>query len=368
MNADITANPDDATELCAGGQSGTRRVSPLRGARPWLRAFAVVMLLGLLGALASPGAAQTPPPSTDATLSDLELSEGRLEPSFASGTTSYTAAVGYTVTRITVVPTTTDANATVAYLDGSDMPLPDANTVTDQQDVDLVVSETVVKVRVTAEDTSTLLTYTVTITRTEEDTSLSPPASDPVAASPSTAVYDVVFQGAWTIAATPGGVPGGAHFSRLIGGIHSDAVTFLESGGTASAGVESMAEVGGWTGLQGEVQNAGSSALSVLAGDTDSISPTTSKTLTATLTTEHPRITLVTMVAPSPDWFVGVSGLPLLDDQGRWLRSHEVNLYPWDAGTEDGGEFSLTNDATVPPGVITSIRGTGKFSTEPIAT
>ena len=50
------------------------------------------------------------------------------------------------------------------------------------------------------------------------------------------------------------------------------------------------------------------------------------------------------MVAPSPDWFVGVSGLPLLDDRwARWLRSHEVNLYPWDAGTEDGSEFSLNN-------------------------
>ena len=351
--------------LLAGGQSGTSRVSPLRAARPWLRAFALVVVLGLLGALAAPVAAQNP--STDATLSGLTLSEGRLDPMFASGTTSYAAAVGYTVTRITVVPTTTDANATVAYLDGSDMPLTDANTVTDEQDVDLVVGENVIKVKVTAEDTSTVLTYTLTVRRTAEDTSLSPPASDPVAANPSTAVYDVVFQGAWTTAATPGGVPGRAHFSRLIGGVHSDAVTFLESGGMASAGVESMAEDGAWTALQGEVQNAGSGALSVLAGDTDSISPTTSKTLTATLTTEHPRLTLVTMVAPSPDWFVGVSGLPLLDDQGRWLRSHEVNLHPWDAGTEDGGEFSLDNLATTPQGTIESIRGTGKFSTERIA-
>ena len=351
--------------LLAGGQSGTSRVPPLRAARPWLRAFALVVVLGLLGALASPVAAQTP--STDATLSGLELSEGRLDPSFASGTTSYAAAMGYTVTRITVAPTTTDANATVAYLDGSDMPLPDANTVTVEQDVDLVVGETVVKVQVTAEDTSTVLTYTLTVRRTAEDTSLSPPASDPVAAFPSTAVYTVTFTGDWTTSVTPDGVPGGAHFSRLIGGVHSDAVTFLESGGTASAGVESMAEVGGWTGLQGEVQNAGLGALSVLAGDTDSISPTTSKTLTATLTTEHPRLTLLTMVAPSPDWFVGVSGLPLLNSDGHWLRSHEVHLYPWDAGTEDGSEFSLDNLATTPQGTIESIRGTGKFSTEPIA-
>ena len=72
--------------------------------------------------------------------------------------------------------------------------------------------------------------------------------------------------------------------------------------------------------------------------------------------------------APSPDWFVGVSGLTLLDAQGDWVESLQVDLYPWDAGTENGGGFSLSNPATSPQGVITSIRGTGKFSTERIAT
>ena len=336
----------------------------------------VLVLLGLMALVAvlltPPPAVLAQSPSTDATLGGLTLSEGRLDPVFATGTTDYAAGVGYSVSRITVVPTTTDANATVAYLDGSDTPLPDANTVTDEQDVDLVVGETVVKVKITAADTSTLLTYTVTITRTEEDTSLRPTASDPVAANPSTAVYSVTFQGTWTRSVTPDGVPGGAHFSRLIGGVHSAAVTFLEGGQTASTGVESMAEVGGVSDLKSEVQTAidasPQTALSVLEGDTDSIGPATAKTLgSVELTSDFPRVTLTTMVAPSPDWFVGVSGLPLLDDQGRWLRTHEVNLYPWDAGSEDGSEFSLNNLATSPQGVITSIRGTGKFSTERIA-
>ena len=334
---------------------------------------AALILLAALAMLAArpPASAQTP--GADATLSGLTLSEGRLSPAFASGTTAYTASVGYTVTRIAVVPGTTDANATVAYLDSSDMPLTDANTVTQEQDVDLAVGETVVKVKITAEDTSTVQPYTVTITRTAEDTSLSPPPGDPVAANPSTAVYSVTFQGAWTSSVTPDGVPGGAHFSRLIGGVHSAAVTFLEGGQTASAGVESMAEVGGVSDLKSEVQTAidasPQTALSVLEGDTDSIGPLVSKTFEdVELTTEYPRVTLTTMVARSPDWFVGVSGLPLLGDQGHWLRSHEVHLYPWDAGTEDGSEFSLNNLATSPQGVITSIRGTGKFSTEPIAT
>ena len=242
----------------------------------------------------------------DAALSGLTLSTGRLSPTFARGMTLNTALVGYTVTR------------------------------------------------------------------TEEDTSLSPPASDPVASFPSTAVYTVTFDGDWTTAGTPGGVPSGAHFSRLVGAVHNAGVTFVESGETASAGIESMAEIGGTSTLKGEVRaeidGSAGDAFSVLEGDTDFISPTTSKTLTATLTTAHPRVTLVTMVAPSPDWFVGVSGLPLLNPQGRWLRSHTVNLYPWDAGTEDGTEFSLSNDATDPQETIQSIRGTGKFSTERIAT
>ena len=45
-----------------------------------------------------------------------------------------------------------------------------------------------------------------------------------------------------------------------------------------------------------------------------------------------------------------------------------VDLFPYDAGTEEGTEFSLTNDATSPQGTIASIKGTGKFSNEPIAT
>ena len=69
-----------------------------------------------------PAAVLAQSPSTDATLGGLTLSEGRLDPVFATGTTDYAAGVGYTVTRITVVPTTTDANATVAYLDGQVQP------------------------------------------------------------------------------------------------------------------------------------------------------------------------------------------------------------------------------------------------------
>ena len=301
--------------------------------------------------------------SDDAALTGLTLSGVRLAPGFTSGVTAYAGAVGYTVTSATVAATRSDANAAVVVLDGNGNTLASAGTAA----VDLSVGATIVRVRVTAQDGVATMTYTVTVTRTEADPSLTPRAGDPAAPFASTAVYTVTFQGAWTTAATPDRVPGGAHFSRLIGAVHSAGVTFLESGGTASPGVESMAEVGGTSALRRAVADAGSEALSVIQGGTNSIGPTTTKTLTVTLSTDHRRVTLVTMVAPSPDWFVGVSGLTLLNTLGDWMDSLQVDLYPWDAGTEDGGGFSLSNPATSPRGVITSIRGTGKFTTERIA-
>ena len=246
----------------------------------------------------------------------------------------------------------------------------DADEFANGFQVDLpVVGENVVGVWVTAQDGSTR-TYEVTVTRTPEDLSLSPPGSDPAAPFPSTATYSIGFQGRWTTDVTPDRRPGGAHFSRLVGGVHNAGVTLLRSGHLAGAGVESMAETGDWTVLRDEVNNAGEGAIGVLVGTTDRIGPTATRTLSnVAVTTSHPRVTLTTMIAPSHDWFVAVSGLPLLDGDGLWRRSHMVDLYPWDAGTEEGIDFALTPDVdTVPRGVITSIRGTGRFTTDPIAT
>ena len=196
---------------------------------------------------------------------------------------------------------------------------------------------------------------------------LNPPASDPVAPVRSAATYSVTFQGAWTTTVTSGGLPSGAHFTTLIGGVHNAGVTFLREGGMAGAGVESMAELGGTPTLESEINAAMPNAFAVIEQSIAS-GGTATATVDITLPTDHPRVTLLSMVAPSPDWFVGVSGLSLLDGQGDWLASRVLNLYPWDAGTEEGAEFSLSNSPTSPQGVITSLRGMGKFSNEPIAT
>ena len=313
--------------------------------------------------------------SADATLSALTLGGVTLAPKFDRTEYSYTAAVGYTVTSITIAGTGNRTGASLAFLDADDNTIVDADATTDGLQAGLDVGENVIKIKVTAPDDIAVQTYTITVTRTEEDRSLSPSATDPAAAFASTASYDVQFMGSWNVAAVPdrAGRPRGAHFTWLVGAVHNAAVTFLASGERASAGVEQMAERGSTDTLEREIRAvvnaARPNAFALIEGNDGHITRFELSLLNGVVfTTAFPRITLVTKIDPSHDWFVGVSGLPLLDRSGHWLRSHELDLFAWDAGTEQGDDFSRTPSVeTTPRGVITSIRGTGPFTTERMA-
>ena len=311
--------------------------------------------------------------SADTALSALAVTDGtdsigHLTPGFRAGVTQYRAGVGFDTASVTLSATSNDDEARVSVAGGP------SQDMTSSRTVNLSVGDNALAVVVTAENGVTTETYTVTVTRAPQVTSLTPAASDPATAYPTTVTYDIVFRGRWNRQVTPSGVPGGAHFTTLIGGVHSDAATFVEAGGTATDGVELMAEAGVTTRLRSEVQ-AAVDADPPTAHRVVSQSVGSGPTATATLnevefTSEFPRLTLTSMVAPTPDWFVGVSGLRLLDDRGRWLRSHSVNLYPWDAGTEDdvsqNNGFSLGGENTRPKERIRSLRGAGPFTIQRI--
>ena len=104
-------------------------------------------------------------PSSDATLSALTVTAGGTDlVTFASGTTDYTPMVANDVDEVTVTAMTTDSGATIEYLDGDDATLTDAGTDAGHQ-VAVAGSETVIKVKVTAEDGNATQTYMVTVTR-----------------------------------------------------------------------------------------------------------------------------------------------------------------------------------------------------------
>ena len=116
--------------------------------------------------------------SDDATLTKLMLSGAVLTPEFASGTMEYEAAAAHSteMTTVTAIANHIGAQSSVAIgtMSGETFaPGTDADMEMDGWQVSLTVGqEEAIAVQVTAEDGTTMETYTVTVTRAEEDTTL----------------------------------------------------------------------------------------------------------------------------------------------------------------------------------------------------
>lgn len=184
-----------------------------------------------------------------------------------------------------------------------------------------------------------------------------PPPTPPPPPPPPSARYQVTFVATWSDATHPQDPPGDPHFSGLIGGTHATGVTFWQEGTPATEGIRQMAERGRKTVLQMEVEQAiaGGTAERVLSGDGLSDSPG-SVTLDFDASQAFPLVTLVTMVAPSPDWFVGVTRLPLFEN-GAWKDAVSVELFPYDAGTDSGESFESPDEETRPFVPVARITG-----------
>ena len=97
-------------------------------------------------------------PSSNATLSTLTV-DGTSVTGFASDRTAYQYGVGHAVTQVTVAATTGHASATVAFSPA------DASTTTPGHQVDLSAGSNDVTITVTAQDTTTTKTYTLSVNR-----------------------------------------------------------------------------------------------------------------------------------------------------------------------------------------------------------
>ena len=122
--------------------------------------------------------ATAPPASDDATLESLTVSDGTsdltLDPTFASATTSYAAEVANAVTTVTLTAMTTDDGASVSAVTLNGNAIADSDFTDGITVPSLLVGDNDIVVTVTAEDTSSTQTYTVTVTRTNS----APTASD----------------------------------------------------------------------------------------------------------------------------------------------------------------------------------------------
>jgi len=73
------------------------------------------------------------------------------------------------------------------------------------------------------------------------------------------------------------------------------------------------------------------------------------------------------MIAPSPDWMIFINSIELRDSN-NWKSFISLDLFAYDAGTEEGDTYSMTNAETIPQGEISSLQGVNSFNSNKVAT
>ena len=189
----------------------------------------------------------------------------------------------------------------------------------------------------------------------------------------SMATYTITFTGTWNATDhSQGGTtfPSNDHWSDLVGATHNSSITFWESGQMASTGIENIAETGSNAVFFNEVDTAidTGSADQWLQKSVDPFDALGSATITTvTVSEDFPLLTLVSMIAPSPDWFAGIHDVSLRNG-GNWENSISIDLFPYDAGTEDGSNYSTTNSATASQQNIFSLTSVNPFNNQKVGT
>lgn len=165
--------------------------------------------------------------------------------------------------------------------------------------------------------------------------------------------YTIVLKSNWTAARFPleypeAGAFTGPHFSGLIGAAHNPSYSIFAVGTRPTPGLEKLSEEGKHTPLDGEIRAAiqsGAAASLVESGPLRNFAD--SLVATVRVDADHPLLSLVAMIAPSPDWFTGVSSVNLREN-GAWVSSRSLELWAYDSGGDDGTTYKAADQDNDP--------------------
>ena len=167
--------------------------------------------------------------------------------------------------------------------------------------------------------------------------------------TPSRAKYEVKIERTWSQATHPIDWPGdGAHFSPGIGATHNGKYKMFAEGGTATPGLETISQRGKTSPFDKEIDSAkkaGDVGAVFTFDPVKTVGGMTTATFEATDT--YHAVSLAAMVAPSPDWFTGLSNFELKPN-GKWIDGDTVKIYAWDSGTNNATTYKASKIAANP--------------------
>jgi hypothetical protein len=148
--------------------------------------------------------------------------------------------------------------------------------------------------------------------------------------------------------------PRNAHFSPVVAVTHNSSFDLFNLGSQTSKAIEPLAELGRTAAALETIELANQDGQIIDSVETENmfIRNQKSQSFQVVASEKSPFLSLISMIAPSPDWVVSVSNLKLVSSQGTPIQSLvRIPLYAIDAGTESGdqgGNFSINNPASSP--------------------
>lgn len=172
------------------------------------------------------------------------------------------------------------------------------------------------------------------------------------------AKYMVTFEATWSAATHPTDFPSSPHFSGLIGMTHSSDTALFYNDTFASTGIKNMAEGGSKGSMTTEIQQiiAKGKAENIISGVGVGVSPG-NVSLEFDISLAHSLVSITSMIAPSPDWFIAIHDVNLYEG-GKWSKELTVPVGSYDSGTDSGTTFTSANLASNPLEKIFLIKDT----------
>ncbi len=178
--------------------------------------------------------------------------------------------------------------------------------------------------------------------------SAAPPPAAPAAVPTGPAEYTVIIKSTWTKTSHPFEYPSGAHFSGMIGASHNAKYSIFAIGRRPTPGLERLSEEGKHSPLDTEIRTAIDQGNALMLFESGGLKNwKDSMVATVRVDPAHPLVSVVNMIAPSPDWFTGASGVTLAEN-GAWITRRTVTLYAYASGGDDGTTYKAPDKDTHP--------------------
>lgn len=162
-------------------------------------------------------------------------------------------------------------------------------------------------------------------------------------------VYEVEYVSTWSTSSHPSDFPSNAHMSPFVAVAHIYNAYVFYDGLNASDGLKDLAETGNTEQINNEFQKwiNQSIAIDKIEGNNFS-SPGQSEKVLLGMKEGYPAVTCISMIAPSPDWFVATRTLLQDPNDGLWYNEVISHVAAYDAGTDSGASFTSNDSITNP--------------------